>query len=303
MRILSVLPSATEIVFALGRGGDLVGRSEECDFPPPARNLPVVMRAKRPAHVGSSRAIDDEVRSSRSKGESLYRLDLDALAALRPEVILTQDLCGVCSVTPDEVTAACRATGLDPTIVALTPRTLDDVWNSVRVIGEAIGASLEGERLTSGLRRRASAGPIPGEASPRVAVVEWLDPPILAGLWTPDMVTAAGGTYLGPDAGEVGERTAWNKLAEREPDLVILSPCSFPVERTATELKDSEAATILAAASPRLGVWLADEAFFSRPGPRLANGVELVRALSLGGAVPSAPPVRRWGAATRPVAA
>jgi iron complex transport system substrate-binding protein len=303
VRILSVLPSATEIVCALGRGGELVGRSAECDYPPQVRGLPVVMEAKRTDPETSSGAIDASVRAARASGESLYRLDLERLAALRPDVILTQDLCGVCSVTPDEVTAACRATGLDPTIVALTPRTLADVWTSVELIGAAIGSEKAAMRVAAGLRRRTAASPPTRGPPPRVAVLEWLDPPIRAGLWTPEMVASAGGMYLGPAPGQVGERSTWAKVLQLAPDLLVLSPCSFPIARTASELEDAGLAVQLGRASIPLGIWLADEAYFSRPGPRLANGVELIRALIHRTKVPNDPPVMRWATPSREVAA
>ncbi|MCI4318791.1 MAG: cobalamin-binding protein [Thermoplasmata archaeon] len=298
-----MLPSATEIVFALGRGRELVGRSAECDYPPQVRQLPVVMQARGAAVDDSSGAIDRTVRSTRARGESLYRLDLDLLGSLRPDLILTQDLCGVCSVTPEEVTAACRSTGLDPTIVALTPRSLEEVWSSVTVIGEAIGATDEAVRLAAELRERTSVAPPKLDPAPRVGVLEWLDPPILAGLWAPEMVALAGGSYLGPSPGQVGERTSWEDVAQQAPDLLVLSPCSFPVERTVAELRVLGTLSRWASAPPALGIWVVDEAYFSRPGPRLANGVELLRALTHRTAVPDGPPVWRWGTAPEEVAA
>jgi len=186
VRIVSLLPSATEMVVALGRGKNLVGRSSECDFPPSVRGLPAVMRPRAWDGDRPSAEIDYRVRSTRSAGESLYVLDIPLLARLRPDVILTQDLCGVCSVTDAEVAAACRLAGVDPQIVSLTPRTLAEVADTIEAVGRAIGAPIAGRRLGATLRSR-PAPPSPSKR-PLVAVVEWLDPPILAGLWTPEII-------------------------------------------------------------------------------------------------------------------
>jgi len=272
-----VLPSGSEIVHALGAGDDLVGRSAECDYPPEVRRLPVVMRARHEDRDRPSAEIDGRVQSARSHQESLYELDVPLLARLRPEVLITQDLCGVCSVTEDEVTDACRAAGVSPTIVSLSPRTLDDVWASIEIVASAIGRDQEGARLSGALRARsAPAGP---QGAGRVAVVEWLDPPILAGLWTPCMVAAAGGTPVGPAAGEVGLRTTWDGISRLDPALVILSPCSFGVERTQAEIRRLPLARAMNAALSNRSAHIADEAYFSRPGPRLADGIDLLRGL------------------------
>jgi iron complex transport system substrate-binding protein len=274
MRIVSVLPSATEIVAALGHGAELVGRSQECDYPPEVTGVPVVMRARTWEPNVASRAIDDRVQSTRARGESLYELDVPLLTRLAPDLLLTQDLCGVCSVTPTEVADACARAGVHPSIVSLTPRTLDDVWDSVETVANAIGDAAAGASLAASLTGRAR--PPTGRDRPRVAIVEWLDPPILAGLWTPRMVRAAGGEPVGPGEGETGERSTWARVAELRPDLLVLSPCSFSVDRTVRELRDRALAAAVEGIQPPLGVLVADEAYFSRPGPRLADGVELL---------------------------
>jgi iron complex transport system substrate-binding protein len=293
MRVVSVLPSATEIVFALGHGPELVGRSEECDYPAGARSLPVVMRPRTWDRDRPSREIDARVRSVRAGGQSLYELDVALLRALRPDLLLTQDLCGVCSVTDREVEEACAEAGVRPRIVALSPRRLEEVWRSVETVGGALGDPETARGLAGRLRRRSTRPP--ARAGGRVAVVEWLDPPILAGLWTPDIVRAAGGTPLGPEAGAVGLRTTWEEIAAMHPDLLILSPCSFSVDRSRRELEDLPVARAVRGAAPERGTFVADEAYFSRPGPRLADGIDLVRGL-LDGATEGLPmPVDRWG--------
>jgi len=300
VRIVSVLPSATEIVCALGAREELVGRSAECDFPPEIARLPVVMRPRTHDFERPSGEIDRRVQRARAAGESLYELDVAQLRELRPDVLLTQDLCGVCSVTEEEVVAACAQAGVRPRVVALTPRTLADVWTSVTTVAEAIGRPAQGTALAESLRRRSR--PSATSTPTRVAIVEWLDPPILAGLWTPAIVAAAGGTPVGPAVGEVGRRTTWREIAALAPELVVLSPCSFPVDRTRAELARPE---VLEAARRTLSdrpTYLADEAYFSRPGPRLADGVELVRALLHGRTGPFPMPVEPWSPAAAEVA-
>jgi iron complex transport system substrate-binding protein len=298
MRIVSVLPSATEIVCALGHASDLVGRSEECDYPPAVRSRPAVMRAKHRDGPLSSGEIDARVREVRGRGESLYTLDIPLLTKLAPHLLLTQDLCGVCSVTEEEVEAACGEAGIAPTIVSLTPRTLSEVWDTVGAVACAMGDEAAGDRLESDLRARSTASPRSGRV-PLVAVVEWLDPPILAGLWTPDIVRAAGGDAIGPCSGEPGIRTTWEEIERYAPDLVVLSPCSFSVQRTRSELERLILRAGMGRLSPRLGTFIADEAYFSRPGPRLADGIDLIRALLMGREQAHPMPVQRWATSTR----
>jgi iron complex transport system substrate-binding protein len=300
MRIVSLLPSATEIVCRLGRGRDLVGRSAECDYPELVGALPVVMRARTLDAERPSSEIDRRVREERARGESLYELDAELLRTLQPDVLITQDLCGVCSVTGDEVRAACASAGITPRIVELTPRSLDDVRATIRDVAGAIGAEDPGDSLDLELRsRQAAVVERPRGATRRIAVVEWLDPPILAGLWAPEMVQLGGGTVVGAvQPREPGVRTTWRELEDVRPDLVIVSPCSFRVERTLRELEGpllGEARDALASVES----WVVDEAYFSRPGPRLWDGIELI-ARAVDGALPDGPmPVLRLDRARR----
>jgi iron complex transport system substrate-binding protein len=277
MRVISVLPSATEIVDSLGHGGELVARSSECDFPPTVRNLPVVMRPRTWDADRPSAEIDERVRRARERSESLYDLDLDLLRELRPDLLLTQNLCGVCSVTEEEVAKACALAGVRPRVVSLAPTRLSEVWDSIETVGEALGDPSRGKELAVSLRDRTRQLPSSGRT---VAIVEWLDPPILAGLWTPDLVVAAGGVPVGPRPSEPGARTTWPELARQAPDLLVVSPCSFSVGRSKREFGDNPAllAAVRSVRAP-LGAFVADEAYFSRPGPRLAAGAELVRTL------------------------
>jgi iron complex transport system substrate-binding protein len=300
VRVVSLLPSATEIVCALGHGRELVARSAECDFPPEVANLPAVMHPKALDTGAPSRQIDERVRATRGSGESLYTLDIPALKRLRPDLLLTQDLCGVCSVTEAEVVAACAGAGIAPKVVSLTPRTLDDVWRSIEVVANALGDPTSGRALADRLRARSQSGTAVRRR--RIAIVEWLDPPILAGLWSSDIVRAAGGVPIGPGSGEPGLRTDWAAVASASPEVLVVSPCSFHVERTLEELRDPALSKAVARAAPHGEVLLADEAYFSRPGPRLADGVELVRAL-VNGVPPTAPmPIAKWSHARRAAA-
>ncbi len=280
MRVVSVLPSATEIVHALGHGAELVARSSECDYPPEVQRLPAVMRPRTWDADRPSREIDERVRRARGRNESLYELDLDLLRKLKPDLLFTQNLCGVCSVTEDEVADACARAGVRPRTISLAPTDLSQVWDSFETVGEALGDRDAGNALANSHRARTQRRSSIGR---RVAVVEWLDPPILAGLWTPDLVSAAGGVPIGPRSSEPGARTSWEDLARVSPDLVVISPCSFSVSRTTRELGENPGlAARIRSVKPPLGIFLADEAYFSRPGPRLVEGADLLGVLLSG---------------------
>lgn len=278
MRIVSVLPSATEIVCALGRTGDLVGRSEECNYPPEVLDRPAVMRPKARDFDQPSLQIDERVRATRAKNESLYVMDVELLRQLRPDVLITQDLCKVCSVTGEEVSQACRKAGVAPQILSISPTNLREVAATFRTVGETIGAAEEGRRLEESFLR--ATAPRTFSSRKVVAVVEWLDPPILAGLWTPELVQAAGGISLRTTPGGRGVHTTWEAIAQSRPDLLVVSPCSFPVERTIRELRDDpKIRASVESVAPPLGTYVADEGYYSRPGPRIAEGSALIHHL------------------------
>lgn len=283
MRVVSFLPSATEIVYALGQGDQLFGRSHECDHPPEARSLPIVMRAREDMGLLSSSEIDRKVRTRLEKHEDLYEIDERALAKADPDVLLTQELCRVCSITPEGLQAVLGKLPRQPQVITLSPRRLVDVFRDVETIAKALGVPDRGKALSSELERRSeAAGPLrskdPQAAStsrPRVAVLEWLDPPILGGLWVPDMIRKAGGQPVLVKAGEPGVRTTWDDLRGAGTDLVVASPCAYGLDRTLLELRGPRPHPLEDLHPPR-GVWAADEAFFSRPGPRLTEGMELL---------------------------
>lgn len=286
MRVVSFLPSATEIVYALGQGDRLVGRSHECDHPAEARSLPVVMRARENLGPLSSREIDQKVRERIASHEELYEIDEPMLARLDPDLILTQELCRVCSITPKGLASALAKLSRQPKVVVLSPRRLADAVKDVQTVARELSVPDRGKALAADLERRIeAASPRPprgsrsteeaSEAAPRVAVLEWLDPPIPGGLWVPDMIRKAGGTPVLAKAGEEAKSTTWDDLRGAAADLIVVAPCAYPLDRTLGELRGPRPHPLEDLHPPR-GVWAADEAFFSRPGPRLTEGVELL---------------------------
>lgn len=282
MRAVSFLPSATEMVYALGQGEQLLGRSHECDFPAEARSLPVVMKARDDFSALTSSQIDARVKARMKAKEDLYVLDEPLLARLAPELVLTQDLCHVCSASPQSVTAALEKLPSHPKVLVLSPTRLADLGKDLQRVADTLGVTDRGKTLRADLERRLKAAEpsgrgeeVPAANRPRVVVLEWIDPPIVAGLWVPDMIKQSGGTPLLSKAGAPGTAVTWDQLRGSGADLVIAAPCGFGLERTIGELRGPKLHP-LEDLHPGRGVWAADEAFFSRPGPRLAEGVELL---------------------------
>jgi iron complex transport system substrate-binding protein len=282
MRVVSLLPSATEIVCALGAGGELVGISHECDHPPEVvAGLPA-LTASRLSVDGDSQRIDRSVRDLLRAALAIYDLDVDRLAELDPELIVTQDLCEVCAVSYDTVCAATEGlAGGNVQVVSLHPLRLDDIWTDMRTVAAALGRRAAGERLLAGLwarlerveRRTVAAG------RPRVVSIEWLDPVMLGGTWMPELITIAGGDPLGVAAGERAPTLDLAGLADLEPDVVVIKPCGYPVQRTLDELE------LLPKVLPwgdwpavQAGqVYVADgNAYFNRSGPRIVDSAELL---------------------------
>jgi len=283
LRIASLLPAATEMVYALGAGDALVGVSHECDFPAAARAHPVLTRARlgAPGPLPSSRDIDEAVRSLLTQALALFEVDAAALAAAAPDVILTQDLCDVCAVAAGDVErAACAVTGRDVRIVSLSPRRLGDVWDDVERVAAAIGR--DGAPLRRELEQRVEAIAARAADLPRPSVVtlEWIDPPMLGGLWTPELIRLAGGDALAAPEGEPAVWVTPALLASLAPDVVLAKPCGFTLERALAEAAALRA--LLPAAWPaveRGRVHVVDgSAYFNRPGPRLVESLEIAAA-------------------------
>ena len=287
VRIVSLLPSATEIVYALGLGDDLVGVTFECDEPASAREEKTVVVGGRDTSDMTPGEIDAYVRAHTAAGADLYTLHARALAELEPELILTQDLCRVCALPSGHVEDALDYLGCQADVLSLDPRTLDEVLDSIRAVGARAGVPDRADRLVAGLRARLDrvAALVAGRSRPRVAVIEWVDPPFTAGHWIPDLVTAAGGE---PAVGRAGERSttvSWADIAAAAPELVIVAPCGYRLAGALEQAQDA------ARALPGLPVWAIDaNAIVVRPGPRLVEGVEAIASILHPGAVPAPPP-------------
>ena len=308
MRIVSLLPAATEIVAALGLGDRLVGRSHECDRPPGVRRLPAVTRGLLTADPADPAAIDREVAARAAAGEALYALDEEALASARPDLIVTQSLCGVCAVAEDAVAAAAAALPSRPAVLSLAPSTLEGVIDSALAVGAAAGAPEAAARLAAGLRARLDAlrRRVAGRPRPRVVCLEWLEPPFLAGHWVPDQVAAAGGRDPLARPGLPSARATPAEVAAAAPEALVLMPCGWGLDEAAAAASSAaflrDFGDTPAVRAGRVAAVAAGD-LFSRPGPRLVDGAELLAALlhpEVAG--PPDPAAGRWLAPAPPVA-
>lgn len=283
MRIASLLPSATEIVYALGLQDQLVGVTFECDYPGDPRAGRPILVGGLDTHGLDTAAIDDLVRRKAAAGENLYQLDEAALRQARPDVVLTQDLCRVCALPSDQVGEAMARMGCDATLVTYDPHTLEQILAGIVALGEATGAAPAANALVGSLRERlaAVAASVAGRARPRTFVLEWPDPPFLAGHWVPDLVEAAGGEAVLTCAGQSSMRSSWDAVAAVDPDVVIVASCGFDLDGTV-----AHARRVLDQVPARAAVWALDaNAVVVRPGPRVVEGVETLAALLHGGEV------------------
>jgi iron complex transport system substrate-binding protein len=291
MKICSLLPSATEILFALGLGDQVVGVSHECDFPPEARRKPILIRS-RITHTENPAAIDRQVREFLERGESLYSADMDALCALQPDLIVTQDLCHVCAATPDDLGAALGRLAVQPRVLTLNPHSLADVSADIRSVGAATGRAPQADSVVAEFEDRIAAVERAVASLPRKRVVclEWLDPPYAAGHWVPEMVERAGGADVLGHAGKPASRMDWDTILAARPEVIVVMPCGYSLDQAVAEFRQL-------ALPPGWGdiravrngcVFLVEASgYFSRPGPRLAAGVEI-----LAEAIHSAPKLR-----------
>jgi iron complex transport system substrate-binding protein len=289
MRVVSLLPSATEIVYALGRQDELVGVTFECDEPASARVDKAVVIGGRDTSAMSPAAIDAYVQDQVAAGRDLYTLHADALGALAPDVILTQDLCRVCALPAGHVTDALDYLGCTADVVSLDPHSLDDVLETIMTVGRHTGAERQAGQLVASLRRRLAAVTerVAGLPRPTVAVVEWVDPPFSAGHWVPDLVVAAGGQPVAAQAGGRSTVTSWEQIAASRPDLVVVAPCGFHLNAAAAQ------ADLAVRELPGLPVWAIDaDGLVVRPGPRLVDGVEALAAIVHPDAAAAVPPGR-----------
>jgi iron complex transport system substrate-binding protein len=283
MRVVSLIASATEILHALGLGAFQVGRSHECDHPPGVTKLPSCTRP-RFAVTGSSAEIDRLVRESLQDAASVYEIDEALLASLEPTHILTQSHCRVCAVSRDDVERAMSSRfSTRPAVVSLEPNSLSDVFEDFRRVARACDVLDAGERLVAATQQRfdAVAHAVQDER-PSVACIEWIEPLMSAGNWMPELVEIAGGRPLFTRAGEHSPYLEWIRIVEADPDVILVSPCGFDLERTIPEMHwlTSRPEWPLLSAVRNRRVYLADgNQLFNRPGPRLADSVELLNAM------------------------
>ena len=281
-RIVSLIASATEIVCALGFRDQLVGRSHECDYPPSVKELPVCTEPKFPT-AGSSREIDERVKTILRDALSVYRVHTDRLRELRPDVIVTQSHCQVCAVSLSDVEQALHDwLGARPRLVSLQPNTLADVWASISQVASALDVPRQGEALIEHLVRRVDALSQRAQVlsdRPTVAYIEWIEPLMAGGNWMPELIQRAGGINLFGIAGKHSPWLSWEEIVETDPDVLFVAPCGFDIERTRGEMaaltRRAEWTRLKAVRSGR--VYLADgNQFFNRPGPRLVESLEIL---------------------------
>jgi iron complex transport system substrate-binding protein len=283
MRLVSLLPSATEIVYALGLGDDLIGVTLECDEPATARVEKKVVVGGRDTSAMAPAEIDAYVKAQRAAGADLYTLRADALADLKPELILTQDLCRVCALPSGQVTEALDYLGCQADVLSLDPHTLQDVLATILTIGAHTGTAHRAQTLVAGLRSRLDviAAAVDGRPRPQVVVVEWIDPPFPGGHWVPDLVTAAGGTPVAAYPGARSVETTWSRLVDAAPEVVLVTPCGVHLDGAVGQ------ARTVAVRFPDAQVWAVDaDGLIVRPGPRLIDGVEAIAAILHPGVVP-----------------
>jgi len=279
MRIASLLPSATEILFALGFDREIVGVSHECDFPAQARTRPVVIHSRIPPDAAPAE-VDRLVREYVHRGESLYAVDAEVLEALAPDLIITQDLCHVCAASPDDLATTLARFDRRPEVLCLNPQDLGDVWRDILLVGEETFREAQAEALLEkigahlGVLEQQLA---PSAGRPRVAFLEWLQPFYVGGHWVPEMVRIAGGEDVLGKAGTPSFRVHLQDVVEAEPDILLIAPCGYSAQQASDEYRSIDFPEQWSAMpAVRNGQVYALEAnsYFSRPGPRLVTGIE-----------------------------
>jgi iron complex transport system substrate-binding protein len=281
MRICSLLPSATEVLFALGLGDSVAGVTHECDYPPEAATKPALISPRVDSNAKSD-DLDRSVRELMARGESLYAVRDDLLREIQPDLIITQDLCHVCAASPDDLASALAKMPKQPRILTLQPHTLGDVWNDIRRIGDATGKSREADEFANRQESKVSAirAAVSGSAArPRVACIEWLDPIYVGGHWVPEMVDAAGGVDVLGRAGQPSFTVTSDQVIAAKPDVIVIMPCGYSVKHTEHELRRTPLPPEWnqSAAVSDKRVFIVDaNSYFSRSGPRLAEGVAIL---------------------------
>jgi len=276
------LPSATEILYTLGLGDSVVGVTHECDFPPEARGTSKVVMSTIDPRELSSAEIDRIVSENAKEGKSTYIVEMERLKAARPDLIITQELCEVCAVSGNETANAIEALGYTPQVVSLYPKNLEEILESIVEVGVATGRENKAREVVAALRSRIDAvrAKLEGERDrPRVFALEWLDPPFVAGHWVPEMVNIAGGDNGLARTGESSKRVSWEEVYEFAPQTILVMPCGYDIEDTLREIE-----TVTAdphwqklPAVKKGHAYLVDaNSYFSRPGPRIVDGLEIL---------------------------
>lgn len=288
MRIVSLVPHATELLYALGLGDQVVGVTHECDYPPEAAGVPKITRDVLPAGL-SAGEIDAAVRERTEKGEAIYALDEDLLADLEPDLIVTQELCPVCAVSYDEVQEVAKRLDPCPDVIALDPKTFGETMGDIRTLAQATNCREAALDLVARQRARVDKVKIAVKGVQRrsVIAIEWFDPVFIAGHWTPQLIELAGGTDLLGFAGEHSEQLPWDVLEAAKPEVVLCIPCGYDGPRALAEAEQHTAA--LRALGAQQVIALDASAYFSRPGPRLVDGLETLAHALHPDRVPEAP--------------
>jgi len=297
MRICSFFSSATELLGALGLSRSVVGRSEHCDYPPSVRRAPIVVRSRIASSRLSSRDIHESVQSMRRRGEHQYDIDRALLRRLRPELVVTQELCNVCAASHPEVLDAIRQLSRQPRVVSVTARRFDELFGCLEQLGQATGRAHRAHTLNARLRREVEVlerRVRHARGRPRVWCAEWLDPLMAAGHWIPEMVQRAGGQDGLGNVGEDSSRITWDDVLRYDPEVILVMPCSFSMTRTAREFpllaNRPRWNTVSAVKAKR--VYAVNTAFFHRQGPRLITGLKIMAALFHPDRFSAPPPTR-----------
>ena len=285
MRICSLLPSGTEILYALGLGDEVVGVSHECDYPQEVRTKPRILRTIVDQDRLSSDQIDQLVRTSLERRESLYRLDVEALHRLQPELIVAQELCEVCAIDASDVVKVLTTLPYQPDVVSLHPHTLDEALEDIRRVGQLTGRQAQAEALLRSYRARlqhVQQFVATVSIRPRVFCLEWLKPPMGCGHWVPEQVKLAGGSEVLGRAGEPSRYVTAEEIVDAQPEVLILMPCGFSIERTRRELSTATTQpwwNEVPAVRDGQVFLVNGPAYFNRSGPRLIDGIELLAGL------------------------
>jgi iron complex transport system substrate-binding protein len=281
MRIVSLLPSATEILYALGLGDSVVGVTHECDFPSAAATKPPLIRPRVDPHAAPAE-IDRQVSELVQRGESIYAVDAELLASLAPDLIITQDLCHVCAASPDDLATALTRLPKQPRVLTLTPHSLDDVWQDIIRVGDATGTDRNAEVLARELKAKVKSTESAVNAiahRPRALCLEWLDPFYVGGHWVPEMVSKAGGDDVLGRAGQPSFKVSAEEIAESNADLIVVMLCGYDAARNGAEFRRTQLPQSwrnLPALRNHLIFAVDANGYFSRPGPRLADGLQLL---------------------------